>query len=127
MISHPLAIICRSDDRAPSRLRADSAYALMMHSSIMICCCCRADRSVQRPWRIKVTTLSTEGVLEVNGAATDASPGRTMGSASSRPASGSSAAPSPPSTLPVDESKRLPCFLLNSRFSFCISTCIRTR
>lgn len=33
------AIICRSDERAPSRDRADSTYAEMSDSSIMICCC----------------------------------------------------------------------------------------
>mmetsp|Transcript_38303 Transcript_38303/g.63553 ORF Transcript_38303/g.63553 Transcript_38303/m.63553 type:complete len:259 (-) Transcript_38303:2112-2888(-) len=50
----------------------------MMHSSIMICCCCNALSSVQRPWRMRSTTLRTDGLRDVNGAATDASPGRTM-------------------------------------------------
>ena len=34
---------------------------------------------MQRPWRINETTLRTDGCREVNGAAMDASPGRTMG------------------------------------------------
>ena len=37
MSSQPLAIIWRSDERAPSRLSAESVYAEMIDSSIMIC------------------------------------------------------------------------------------------
>jgi len=53
----------------------------MSDSSIMICCCCSAESSVHRPCRIRSTMLRTDGAREVNGAATDASPGRTIGSA----------------------------------------------
>mmetsp|Transcript_13881 Transcript_13881/g.37266 ORF Transcript_13881/g.37266 Transcript_13881/m.37266 type:complete len:264 (+) Transcript_13881:887-1678(+) len=79
MRSHDDAIIWRSDERAPSSDRADRTYALMRLSSIMICCCCRAERSVQRPWRMRSTMLRTDGLRLVKGAATLASPGRTIG------------------------------------------------
>ena len=38
MSSQPLAIIWRSDERAPSRLSAESVYAEMIDSSIIVCC-----------------------------------------------------------------------------------------
>ena len=47
----------------------------------MICCCIKAESNVQRPCRIKSTTARTLGTRDVKGAATDASPGRTMGTA----------------------------------------------
>ena len=53
---------CRSDERALCRESAESVYAAMVLSSIMICCCMREESSVQRPWRIKSTTARTEGV-----------------------------------------------------------------
>merc|ERR1712087_350035 len=73
------AIIWRSEERAPSSERAERTYAEMRDSSIMICCCCSADNSVQRPCLIRSTMLRTEGEREVKGAATEASPGRTIG------------------------------------------------
>ena len=79
MSSQPLAIIWRSDERAPSRLSAESVYAEMIDSSIIVCCCCSAESSVQRPWRTRSTTARTDGARDVNGAATDASPGLTIG------------------------------------------------
>jgi hypothetical protein len=44
----------------------------------MICCCWRAESSVQRPWRTSVTQLRMDGAREVKGAAIEASPGRIM-------------------------------------------------
>lgn len=76
MISHDDAIIWRSLERALCKDRADKVYAAMMDSSIMICCCISADKSVQRPWRMRSTTARTDGTLDVKGAATEASPGR---------------------------------------------------
>mmetsp|Transcript_41839 Transcript_41839/g.98005 ORF Transcript_41839/g.98005 Transcript_41839/m.98005 type:complete len:222 (-) Transcript_41839:621-1286(-) len=81
--SHDDAIICRSEERAPSRESAERTYAEISDSSIMICCCCSAESSVQRPCRIRSTMFLTEGERDVKGAATDASPGRTIGSAPS--------------------------------------------
>ena len=43
------AIICLSDDLALCRDRAESVYAAIVDSNIIICCCIRADSSVQRP------------------------------------------------------------------------------
>mmetsp|Transcript_27225 Transcript_27225/g.79339 ORF Transcript_27225/g.79339 Transcript_27225/m.79339 type:complete len:394 (-) Transcript_27225:926-2107(-) len=91
----------------------------MMHSSIMICCCWSALSSVHRPWRIRLTTERIEGIRDVKGAATLASPGRTMGTvASSRPWSGSAFSPSV-------ESKTLPYLRFRAWASLVISC--RTR
>lgn len=49
MMSQDEAIIWRSLDRALCSDKAESVYAAMIDSSIMICCCMRADSSVQRP------------------------------------------------------------------------------
>jgi hypothetical protein len=46
---HDDAIICLSDDLALCSDSAESVYAAIVDSSIMICCCIRAERSVQRP------------------------------------------------------------------------------
>ena len=53
--SQDVAIIWRSDERAPPRERAEKTYAEMIDSSIMICCCCSAESSVHRPWRMRST------------------------------------------------------------------------
>ena len=46
--SQDVAIIWRSDERAPPRESAEKTYAEMIDSSIMICCC-SAESSVHRP------------------------------------------------------------------------------
>ena len=98
MRSHEDAIICRSDERAPSSESAEKTKAEIVLSSIMICCCCSAESSVHRPCRIRSTMCRTDGWRDVNGAATDASPGRTIG----RPDSCSSAAVAePPGPAPA--------------------------
>mmetsp|Transcript_27783 Transcript_27783/g.93392 ORF Transcript_27783/g.93392 Transcript_27783/m.93392 type:complete len:200 (+) Transcript_27783:814-1413(+) len=89
--SHPDAIICRSEDRAPSKDKAAKVYAEMTDSRTMICCCWSDESRVQRPWRTKSTTARIDGARLVNGAATLASPGRIMGKSASSPA------PAPPS------------------------------
>eukprot|EP00962_Isochrysis_galbana_P010124 scaffold2805_cov215-Isochrysis_galbana.AAC.2 len=65
MSNHDEAIIWRSEAREPSSERAESTYAEMRLSSIMICCCCKAESSVQRPCRIRSTMLRTDGEREV--------------------------------------------------------------
>mmetsp|Transcript_14096 Transcript_14096/g.41994 ORF Transcript_14096/g.41994 Transcript_14096/m.41994 type:complete len:440 (+) Transcript_14096:934-2253(+) len=90
----------------------------MMQLSIMICCCCRALNSVHLPCRMRSTQFLTDGALEVNGAATEASPGRTMGRPWEAPAF--SAAPSAPASGPVlgaPASYTLPCLWSYSRIS----------
>mmetsp|Transcript_24561 Transcript_24561/g.77874 ORF Transcript_24561/g.77874 Transcript_24561/m.77874 type:complete len:273 (-) Transcript_24561:996-1814(-) len=122
MSSHEEAIICRSDERAPSSESADSTYAEMRLSSIMICCCCSAESSVQRPCRTRSTMLRTDGERDVKGAATEASPGRTIGS---------SLVPSPISAVSFSMvsflSKTLPWTACSRRLSSIISRCTRAR
>ena len=57
MSSHDEAIICRSDERAPSSESAEKTNAEIVDSSIMICCCCSAESSVHRPCRISHQSL----------------------------------------------------------------------
>ena len=61
--------------------------------------------------------LRTDGAREVNGAATDASPGRTIGSPASASPSMSEAALAPSYTLP--------CSALSRRRSATSSSCMR--
>mmetsp|Transcript_89161 Transcript_89161/g.277178 ORF Transcript_89161/g.277178 Transcript_89161/m.277178 type:complete len:380 (+) Transcript_89161:913-2052(+) len=79
-----------------------------MDSSIMICICCTADSSVQRPWRMMSTHAPMEGVRVVKGAAVLASPSCTMG-VSSMPSIS-------PAHLAAPAANALPCF-------FCIWSC----
>mmetsp|Transcript_97181 Transcript_97181/g.173124 ORF Transcript_97181/g.173124 Transcript_97181/m.173124 type:complete len:330 (-) Transcript_97181:2576-3565(-) len=90
-----------------------------MDSSIMICICCTAERSVQRPWRMISTTEPMEGVLVVKGAAVEASPSWTIGvSISSRPSI-------PSVHLAAPAAKALPCFFCCNSCSFLSSVCRR--
>mmetsp|Transcript_17271 Transcript_17271/g.56481 ORF Transcript_17271/g.56481 Transcript_17271/m.56481 type:complete len:246 (-) Transcript_17271:1813-2550(-) len=120
MSNHDEAIIWRSEAREPSSERAESTYAEMRLSSIMICCCCKAESSVQRPCRIRSTMLRTDGEREVKGAATDASPGRTIGR-SDWPSPISAASFSTEAFL----SKTLPWSACSRRRSSIISRCTR--
>mmetsp|Transcript_9897 Transcript_9897/g.29223 ORF Transcript_9897/g.29223 Transcript_9897/m.29223 type:complete len:408 (-) Transcript_9897:466-1689(-) len=84
-----------------------------MDSSIMICICCTADSSVQRPWRMMSMQALIEGVRQVNGAAVEASPSWTMGVSSMLSMS--------PAHLAAPAAKALPCFDCMASCSFLIS------
>mmetsp|Transcript_26760 Transcript_26760/g.67323 ORF Transcript_26760/g.67323 Transcript_26760/m.67323 type:complete len:383 (-) Transcript_26760:2565-3713(-) len=90
----PVEMSCSSLLRDPCMCITARQNAEIMQLSIMICCCWTVLTSVQRPWRTMSRTELMDGILEVNGAAIDASPSLTIGimsadsSRAARPSSG---------------------------------------